>query len=131
MFTAPRTVNRRRAAAALAAACLSLSATPALAADTVGDTQAEFGKTLVASQPRIGDTPADFGEDVSVPQPRIGDTPAEFGKSVATPHYVEVVKPERTIIRDTDPALPIVLSGLALLVAFVGVALARRSVRAH
>ena len=113
MFTAPRTVNRRRAAAALAAACLSLSATPALAADTVGDTQAEFGK------------------HVSVQQPRIGDTPAEFGKSVATPHYVEVVKPERTIIRDTDPELPIVLSGLALLVAFGGVALARRSVRVH
>ena len=47
------------------------------------------------------------------------------------PHYVEVVKPERTIIRDADPALPIVLSGLALLVALGGVALARRSVRAH
>ena len=76
MLTATRAVNHRRAVAALAAACISLGvASPALAADTVGDTQAEFGHTLVATQPKIGDTPGDFGKDVSVPQPKVGDTP--------------------------------------------------------
>lgn len=132
MFTANRTVNRRRAVAALAGACIAFgAASPALAADTVGDTQAEFGRTVVASQPTAGDTPADFGKDVTVPQPRVGDTPADFGKDVSVPQYVEVVKPERTIIRDAVPALPIVLSGMALLVALLGAAAARRSARAH
>jgi hypothetical protein len=114
MFTAIRTVNRRRTVAALAGACIAFgAASPAHAADTVGDTQAEFGKTVVAPQPKAGDTPAEFGKDVTVPQ------------------YVEVVKPERTIVREADLALPIALSGLALLVALAGIALPRRSPRAH
>ena len=133
MFTAIRTANRRHAVAALAGACIAFgAASPAPAADTVGDTQAEFGRAVVSSQPRAGDTPAEFGKDVTVPQPRAGDTPAEFGKDVAVPQYVEVVKPERTIVREADLALPIALSGLALLVALAGVALPRRrSPRAH
>ena len=132
MFTAIRTANRRRAVAALAGACIAFgAASPALAADTVGDTQAEFGETVVASEPKVGDTPAEFGQDVTVPQPRVGDTPAEFGNDVAVPQYVEVVKPERTIVREADLALPIALSGLALLVAFAGIALPRRSPRAR
>ncbi len=132
MFTAIRTVNRRRTVAALAGACIAFgAASPAHAADTVGDTQAEFGKTVVASQPKAGDTPAEFGKDVTVPQPKAGDTPAEFGNDVTVPQYVEVVKPERTIVREADLALPIALSGLALLVALAGIALPRRSPRAH
>ena len=47
------------------------------------------------------------------------------------PQYVEVVKPERTIVRDADLALPIVLSGMALLVALARRRAARRSPRAH
>jgi hypothetical protein len=48
------------------------------------------------------------------------------------PRTIQVVRPERTIVRDTDPVLPIALSGTALLVALglAGTALIRtRSLR--
>lgn len=67
--------------------------------------------------PKIGDTPAEFGAPTRTYAPKVGDTPADFGKSVQTPALVEIVRPERTIVRDTDPALPIVLSAVALLLA--------------
>ena len=37
------------------------------------------------------------------------------------PNVIEVVRPERTIVRDVDEALPLVLSGTALLLVLVGV----------
>ena len=77
--------GRRRAAAALAAACLSLSATPALAADTVGDTQAEFGKHVSVQQPRIGDTPAEFGE-------LFASAGLKLGRIVTTPTPISVIE---------------------------------------
>lgn len=86
---------------------------------------------LSASAPALA-RPADWPvPDTAAPQQKVGDTPADFGKDVSVPQYVEVVKPERTIIRDAVPALPIVLSGMALLVALLGAAAARRSARAH
>ena len=47
-------------------------------------------------------------------------------------HTIQVVRPERTIVRETDAVLPIALSGAALLVALglAGTALIRvRSLR--
>ena len=37
------------------------------------------------------------------------------------PNIIEVVRPERTIVRDVDEALPLILSGTALLLALAGV----------
>ena len=53
---------------------------------------------------------------------KVGDTPRDFPGASRAPEYnppttIAVVRPERTIVRDTDPVLPIILGGLALLVA--------------
>jgi hypothetical protein len=37
------------------------------------------------------------------------------------PSVIEVVRPERTIVRDADQALPLILSGTALVLALAGV----------
>ena len=39
------------------------------------------------------------------------------------PTTIEVVQPERTIVRDVDEALPLILSGTALLLVLAGVGL--------
>jgi hypothetical protein len=55
---------------------------------------------------------------------RGGDTPADHpGASrapSATPTTIEVVRPERTIVRDVDAALPLILSSTALLLVLAG-----------
>lgn len=40
---------------------------------------------------------------------------------VANDDVIEVVRPERTIVRDVDQALPLILSGTALLLVLAGV----------
>jgi hypothetical protein len=74
---------------------------------------------------KIGDTPADFAKPVT-PAPKIGDTPADFAGASRSPQYqppatIQVVHPERTVVRDVDQVLPLVLSGAALLLALFGV----------
>jgi hypothetical protein len=55
---------------------------------------------------------------------RGGDTPVDHpGASrapSATPTTIEVVRPERTIVRDVDEALPLILSSTALLLVLAG-----------
>ena len=57
---------------------------------------------------------------------KVGDTPADFpgasGAPDVPPTTIEVVRPERTIVRDVDEALPIALSGAALLSVLMGAA---------
>jgi hypothetical protein len=57
---------------------------------------------------------------------RGGDTPADFpgtaGSPTAATTTIEVVRPERTIVRDVDEALPLILSGAALLLVLAGLA---------
>jgi hypothetical protein len=107
--------------ASLAAAVPSHTIAPKL-----GDTPADFGQP-VAPAPKIGDTPADFGQPVA-PAPKGGDTPADYPGASRAPVYdppatIQVVRPERTIVREVDAALPIVLGSLALLVALGGTGL--------
>jgi hypothetical protein len=140
--TRRRTHHRRIVAAVLAALVVPVVPSAALAAwqstqpaAKVGDTPAEFGQA-VAPAPKIGDTPAEFGQPTA-PAPKVGDTKSDSPGASRAPHYVEprtiqVLRPERTIVRDTDPILPIALSGAALLVALglAGTALIRvRSLR--
>lgn len=49
-----------------------------------------------------------------------GDNPADRVAPTAVPMTVEVVRPERTIVRNVDAALPLVLSGSALLLVIAG-----------
>ena len=102
----------------------------------VGDTPADFpgasrapGVALNAAT-RVGDTPADFPGASRAPgvgldsATKVGDTPADFpGASRApdiAPPTIQVVRPERTIVRDVNEVLPIVLSGAALLIVLMG-----------
>jgi hypothetical protein len=55
---------------------------------------------------------------------RGGDTPVDHPGArravTAAPTTIEVVRPERTIVRDVDEALPVILSSTALLLALAG-----------
>jgi hypothetical protein len=112
----------------------SVAAVVATLAVAAGGPAVALGATEPA--PRIGDTPAEFGQPVAA-APKVGDTPADFpGASRAArstqPSTITVVRPERTVVRDTDPVLPLILASLALLVALglAGTALVRtRSMR--
>jgi hypothetical protein len=84
-----------------------------------------------ASAVAVGDTPPYFptvsGHASATPTPVVGDTPADYPGMPGAPKYegpstVEVVRPERTIVRDADEVLPIAVAALALLVALGGTA---------
>ena len=136
--------RRHLSRAALTVTCCALAAPSLASAAEGGDTPADFGdpvavatmaahastespRSLVAG-PKVGDTPADFPQPV-VLGPRGGDTPIDFpGASRAAefepPHTIAIVRPERTVVRDVDEVLPIVVSSAALLLALCGVGLA-------
>jgi hypothetical protein len=127
--------RRRRRIAALALAACAALAVPAGAMPVadhesptsarIGDTPADFAQP-VAPAPRVGDTPADFAQPVA-PAPRVGDTPVDHPGASRAPEYtapptVQVVRPERTIVREVDQVLPLVISSAALLLALGGCA---------
>ena len=59
--------------------------------------------------------PADFrGGDTPVDHPGASRAPT------AAPTTIKVVRPERTIVRDVDEALPLILSSTALLLVLAG-----------
>jgi hypothetical protein len=63
---------------------------------------------------------------------RGGDTPVDHpgaGRAPAAPTTVAVVRPERTIVRDVDASLPLILSSAALLLALPGGGVAVRRTR--
>jgi hypothetical protein len=108
------------------------------AAARVGDTPADFpGASGAPDVPlpaaaKVGDTPADFpgaGGAPDVPltaAAKVGDTPADFpgasGAPAIAPTTIQVVRPERTVVRDVNEVLPIALSGAALLIVLMGAA---------
>ena len=120
-------IHRRqiRGAALALGCCVALVAPSAASAlDKIGDTPADFAKPVTPA-PKIGDTPADFAAPVVLAAPR-GDTPVDFPGASRAPEYqppatIQVVHPERTVVRDVDRVLPLVLSGAALLLALFGV----------
>jgi hypothetical protein len=108
---------------ALALGCCALLAPSSALAQKIGDTPADFAKPVTPA-PKIGDTPADFAAPV-VLAPARGDTPVDFPGASRAPQYqppvtIQVVRPERTVVRDVDEVLPLVLSGAALLLALFG-----------
>jgi hypothetical protein len=105
----------------LRTAVLALAACAALAAPAAAEPGSDYPQP---STTKIGDTPADFAQPVG-PEPKIGDTPVDHpGASRAIeyeqPTTIEIVRPERTIVRDVDELLPLVFSSAALLIALGG-----------
>jgi hypothetical protein len=106
----------RRVAALALAACAVLTA-PAVAVPLDHQQQ--------PAGARIGDTPADFAQPAVLASR--GDTPADYPAASRPPQFeaparIQLVRPERTIVRDGNQALSVVLSSAALLVAAGGFA---------
>jgi hypothetical protein len=105
--------NRRVPAALVATACLALTASAS--ADPLPSThesdaaQAGYAGTPVAQLPSTHKTDA--------AQAGYAGTPVD----AAAPTTIEVVRPERTIVRDVDEPLPLILASTALLLAFAGI----------
>jgi hypothetical protein len=107
----------RTAVAVLVAAAI---AAPSASASPIGDANDH----QPPASAKIGDTPADFAQPVAL-APTRGDTPidgpgASRAPSYTVPTTIQVVRPERTIVRDVDTVLPVVVSSAALLVAVAG-----------
>ena len=107
-------ISTRRTAAAIAAAiCMAIPATAQADSDAAQLPGARTEAPATSTFP-----PADF---------RGGDNPADHPGMSRAPQYdspttIEVVRPERTIVRDVDQALPIALSGAALLLVLAALA---------
>jgi hypothetical protein len=145
MRTRRRTHRRRVVAAVLAVMAVPVVGTPssALAAPAdayyprpVPQTTSPTPSDSTKPASRIGDTPAEFAQTVAQ-APKAGDTKFDSPGASRAPQYeptrtITVVRPERTVVRDTDPVVPIALSAAALLAALglAGTALIRvRSLR--
>jgi len=128
--------NRRALAVIVAASCLAI---PASASARLYSPPAT-GKGDAAqsgSQPTIDRTDAaqagSSGTTRTFPSKGFsGDSPADHPGMSRAPQYdapttIEVVRPERTIVRDVDQALPLILASTALLLVFAsaGAALVR------
>jgi hypothetical protein len=131
------THRRRIIAAVVAAVVVPVVAAPAAALADAADVQyprpvpATTTSTPSDFAPKIGDTPAEFARPVAS-APKAGDTKFDSPGASRAPQYdpthtIQIVRPQRTIVRETDQLLPIALSSVALLVALglAGTALIR------
>jgi hypothetical protein len=113
-------INTRRTAAAIAAAvCMAIPATAHADSDAAQLPGARTEAPAPSTFPR-----ADF---------RGGDNPADhpgMSRAQPTPTTVEVVRPERTIVRDVNEALPIALASAALLLVLATLAITLMHTRA-
>jgi hypothetical protein len=124
MRTRRRRIRSRAYAASVLAALAAAIAGPTAALAVPADTQ--YPRPVPQTRNL---TPSDFAG-------KVGDTPADSPgatRAKATPPTaVTVVRPERTVVRDADSLLPLIVASLALLVALgvAGTALVhQRSVR--
>ena len=115
-------ISTRRTAAAIAAAVVHgdpgggpgrLDALP-----STFTTDAAQSAQVAADRRRQGDRPT-LAEP---PRRQPGRTPRHDRGAKPAPTTIEVVRPERTIVRDVDEALPIALSGAALLLVLAALA---------
>ena len=133
MRTRRRTHRRRIVAAVVAAMVIGA---PASAVAVPADESYPRAVPQTGLAPKVGDTPADFGPPLAVAA-TAGDTKYDSPGASRAPQYeptrtIQIIRPERTIVRDADQVLPIALSGAALLVALglAGAAMIRvRSLR--
>jgi hypothetical protein len=127
------TRNRRTVAVIVAASCLAVPASAS--ADSLPSTYRSDAAQSGASV-RTPYSPAGFRGGDSAQNERTakttfppaefrgGDTPVDHAgvsrEPTAAPTTIEVVRPERTIVRDVDQALPLILSSTALLLVLAG-----------
>ena len=132
--------NRRVIAAIVATSCFAVTAPasahqlPATYKSDAAQSGADVGTAYSPAGFKGGDS-AQMARTAETAFPpagfRGGDTPVDHpGASrapTAAPTTIEVVHPERTIVRDVDEVLPLILSSTALLLvlAALGVALIR------
>jgi hypothetical protein len=104
---------------------LFLLSTPAAAMAMPAETYPAYPRaaapTTTDFAPAVGDTKSDLAPAVAATR-RVGDTKADVPGASRAPVYdppatIQVVRPERTIVRDVNEELPVILAGLALLVA--------------
>jgi hypothetical protein len=123
--------NRSIVAAIVAASCLAV---PAAAADglpaTYRSDAAQSGAPLSTDRTdaaQSGWAPSPAKSTFPAADFRGGDSPADHpgaSRAPATaPTTIEVVRPERTIVRDVDEALPLILSSTALVLVLAGFAI--------
>jgi hypothetical protein len=103
----------------------------------IGDTPADFAQPTALpadSKAKVGETAGDIAtgarwtalaRSYAQAPPKVGDTPVDDPGASRAPQYaapptIQVLRPERTIVRDVDEVLPIVLSSAALLLALGG-----------
>jgi hypothetical protein len=105
----------------------------------IGDTPADFAQPVARpadSKAKVGQTAGDIATGLrwtalarsyALATPKVGDTPVDDPGASRAPEYtapttIQVVRPERTIVRDVNEVLPVVLSSAALLLALGGCA---------
>jgi hypothetical protein len=136
-----RSIRRIRYIAAVVASLAAAAGPSAALAETPAGDYPRPVPATTSSTPSdfagtIGDTPAEFSQ-IAASAPKVGDTPADYPGASRSPKYdppatITVVRPERTIVRESESVLPLILASLALLMALgiAGTALVRqRSVR--
>jgi hypothetical protein len=119
--------NRRPVATIVAASCIAAPASAS--AGPPATYKSDAAQSGAAGSPQSTDRsdaaqssgtarslfpPADF---------RGGDSPVDHPgatRAPAAPTTIEIVRPERTIVRDVDDALPLILSGTAILLVLSG-----------
>ena len=82
---------------------------------------------------KVGDTPADFpGTSSALQTPKAGDTPADFPGTDGAPDVLvaPITLPGHTIVREVNDVLPLILAGVALLIALATAAYTLRGVLA-
>ena len=134
--------TRHAVVAIVAAACLAIPASasampysPPATTSSDAAQSGDDGKTNSSIQPQTGSSirPNAGGKRQSTfpaADFRGGDSPVDHpgaSRAQPTPTTIEVVRPERTIVRDVDQALPIALAGsaLVLVLAMFGITLVR------
>jgi hypothetical protein len=114
MFTS----NRRLVPMIVAALCIAVttSASAYSPPSTSKSDAAQSGRTTFSPPSTTKSDAAQSGRTTFSPPSTTKSDAAQSGRTPsAAPATIEVVRPERTIVRDVDQVHPLVLSGIALL----------------
>jgi hypothetical protein len=131
--------NRRVVATIVAASCIAVPASASAysppstyksdAAQSGGNAGDRAGAKL--AYPPSGFTGGDIAQSGGTAKSSYppsgfngGDNPADRPAPTAAPATIEIVRPERTIVRSVDETLPLILSGSALLLVLAGLGIA-------
>ena len=123
------TRNRSLVAALVATSCLALTASAS--ADSLPSTynsdaaQAGYAgtRTATGSADTLPSTYKSDAAQAGYPGTRV-DHPGATRAAMAAPTTIEVVRPERTIVREADEPLPLIMSSTALLLVLAGLGVA-------